>query len=66
MKYTVVGVVGVSCITEVEAGSPEEALIIAGDRELAGMCHSPFCGSIDETFHFDNDGMPRNLSISED
>jgi hypothetical protein len=60
MKYVVRGVATVSCWTEVEADSEEEALSIADGRELAALCHHPFSGEVDEAWHFENDGTPLN------
>lgn len=62
MKFKISGHVTVSCWTEVEAETEEEAKRIASDRMLAE--HNIDGGSdIDECWHFDNDGTPSNISI---
>ena len=65
MRYTVSGVVTVGCWTEVEANSEEEAIKIAEERDLAGLCYSPFSGSVDEEFHFSNDGEPKDFTVEQ-
>lgn len=69
MKYTITGKMTVSCWTEVEAESPEEALKIAQERANNEQVASVpiFSGSnpVDESFHFSNDGTPLNLEIEE-
>lgn len=61
MKYKFIATATVSCWTEVEADSLEEAKEIAGDRDLSSLCYVPFSGTIDEEWHFDNDGCPFNI-----
>lgn len=65
MKYTVRGLMTVSCWTEVEANSEDEALEIASGREAASLCWNPFSGRVDECFHFENDGEPQKLEIDD-
>jgi hypothetical protein len=65
MKYIVSGMMSVSCWTEVEADSKEEALEIAKQREASGMCYNPFTEEVDEEFHFSNDGVPIELTVYE-
>lgn len=62
MKYKVNGYLTVSCWTEVEANSEQEALQIALGRELASH-HIDGSFLVDECWHFDNDGSPENISI---
>lgn len=65
MKYTVRGVMTVSCWTEVEADSPEAALEIAEQREVGGLSISAIYPDEDECFHFDSDGVPFDLSVEK-
>ncbi len=65
MKYTVSGVVTVSCWTVVEADSEAEAVEIAEERNCAGLCCSPFSGRVDDEFHFSSDGEPTDLIVGE-
>ena len=65
MKYTINATVTVSCHTEVEANSEEEAIAIAQERELAGLCFAPFDAYATEAWHIDTDGMPQNLSAEQ-
>jgi hypothetical protein len=51
----------VSCYTEVEADSIEEAIEIAENRELAGLCAYPFTGDISEEWYFESDGVPFDI-----
>jgi hypothetical protein len=65
MKFLVTAHVTVSCYTEVEADSPEEAINIAEGRGLAEVIiDSPY--SIGECWHMDNDGVPFELSADAD
>ena len=61
MIYEISGKLTVSCWTKVQANSLEEALEIAREREVAGF---EISGSYsdDESWHFDNDGTPFELS----
>jgi hypothetical protein len=64
MRYIVQGKATVSCCTVVEADSIEQALEIAGERQLAdftGMVN-PFYEGMDEAFYFENDGTPADLT----
>lgn len=63
-KYTVEGLVTVSCFTKVQAESEEEAIKIAKDRELATF-HIDRLYSKDEYFHFFDDGIPFDLKIDK-
>jgi hypothetical protein len=63
MKYTIQATATVSCWTEVEAESEEDALKIAEERELAGLCYNPFSAGPDECWHIDTDGTPKNLYV---
>lgn len=62
MKYKISGQVTVSCWTEVEAESEEEAKRIASERTLAEH-HIDGCNEIDECWHFDNDGTPGHINV---
>ena len=64
MKYKISGQMTVSCWTEVEANSEEEAIEIAQERDPANLCHLPFSEESDEAWHFDNDGEPSEFHIS--
>jgi len=70
MKYGITGIMTVSCWTEVEADSPEEALKIARERAedemVASLNASPFTSPVAETFHFQNDGVPSDLEIEDE
>jgi len=62
-KYMVNGQVTVSCWTEVEAESREEAFKIAHDRDTASLAANSLYPDADEAWHFENDGMPEKLKI---
>jgi len=66
MKYIVSGSLTVSCWTEVEADSKEDALDIAMNRDTGTLCHSALYPEVDECFHFEDDGMPFNLTVEDD
>lgn len=63
--YRVMGIVSVSCWTDVEAASEAEALDIASERPMAGLCHAPFSGEADECFHIEIDGEPQDLMVDQ-
>lgn len=65
MIYKITGIVSVSCYTEVEADTPEEALRIAMRRPLADI-HIDGGNDVTECFHIDNDGEPTQLRIEEE
>lgn len=65
-KYIVRGEMTVSCWTEVEADSAEEAIRIAEERDAAGMSHNALYPDAHEAFHFENDGTPTDLRVEED
>lgn len=68
MKYTITGRMTVSCWTEVEAESKEEALKIANERANNDYVAPPEISGtyeVNEYFHFDTDGTPLNLEIEE-
>lgn len=62
--YTVTGLVTVTCWTEVEADSPEEAILIAKQRYVAEH-HIDGSFEVEDYFHFDNDGTPTELRIEK-
>ena len=62
--YRIIGTVGVSCWTDVEAESPEEAVRLAAQRGLADH-HIDGSFGEDESWHFDNDGTPGNLRVED-
>lgn len=64
MRYLVTGVVTVSVYTYVEADSEEEALIEAGQRELAKI-HIGGGYEADEFFHMSADGSPYDLRVED-
>ena len=66
MKYKFSATATVSCYTEVEADSLEEALEEAYSRELSGLCYAPFTGDVTEEWHFDNDSIPEEVKLAED
>lgn len=63
-EYTISGLATVSCYTRVKANSKKEALEIAEERELSPLCHAPFSYSDDDSFHFENDGSPKDLEVT--
>lgn len=62
--YNVSGTVTVSCFTEVEADSPEEAIRIAASRSIADI-HIDGSYELSECFHIDADGEPQGLHAEE-
>lgn len=62
MKYRVHGYMQVSCWTFVEADSPEEAIAEAQGRDPGQLVHRAIAPDDDECFHFENDGVPLDLS----
>lgn len=64
MRYNVSAVVTVSCFTEVEADSKEEAVKIAMQRGLAEI-HIDSSYPVDENWHIDVDGEPRDMEVEE-
>jgi hypothetical protein len=65
-RYYITGTLSVTCYTEVDANSPEEALEIASYRNVSGLCHAPFLSNSDEEWNFDNDGEPFDISINNE
>lgn len=59
MKFKVHGYMRVSCYTEVEADSAEEALKIATQREVADVMHTEPVG---DAWQIDTDGVPDGLT----
>tara|TARA_R110000803_G_scaffold210685_3_gene283208 strand:- start:5390 stop:5593 length:204 start_codon:yes stop_codon:yes gene_type:complete len=66
MKYKFRAAATVSCWTEIEADSLEEAKEEAEGRELADMCYQPFTSEIDDSWHFDNDGCAFDIALDEE
>ena len=65
-KFNVFGSVTVSCATVVEADSPEQAVQIAKGREMAELPAVVFNGyPIEETWHFENDGVPEVVRVEQ-
>lgn len=64
MKFQVSAVVTVSCFTEVEADTKEEAIKIAMERSMAEV-HVDGSYPLDETWHIDVDGEPRDAYAEE-
>jgi len=62
-KFRVMALMGVSAWTEVEAETEEEALEIAKSRDPGGLCHNAIYPGVDECWHFENDGEPRDVEI---
>lgn len=62
--FKISGLVTVSCYTEVEAESAAAALEIAASRQIADF-HIDGSYTIDECFHIEADGTPRELRIEE-
>lgn len=56
----------VSCWTEVEAETLEEAKKEAERRSLADLCYRPFSGPVDKCWHFENDGVPQEIEPEDD
>jgi len=63
-KFQINGKVTVSCWTVVEAETPEQALEIAKRRELCGF-HIDGTYEDTDSFIFDNDGTPFELTIED-
>jgi hypothetical protein len=64
MKYQINAQITVSCWTEVEAESEEEALEIAKDRCVADI-HIDGSFPEDECWHIAVDGEPVNIRVGE-
>ena len=62
MIYQVNGTITVSCWTEVEANSPEEAIEIANARPMADVLIDGGY-PIDECWHLDSDGTPEITTV---
>ncbi len=62
--FKISATVTVSCWTEVEASTEEEAKHIAARRTLAES-HIDGSYPVDECWHFDTDGEPTNIRIGE-
>ncbi len=60
--FKIEGHVTVSCWTEIEAPTEEEALQIATSRELATI-HIDGSFPVSESWHLDTDGMPFDLRV---
>ena len=65
-KFIVSGVATISCWTRVEADSAEQAIEIAGEREIASLSHNAFADDSGEFFHCDTDGTPKQLKAEEE
>lgn len=65
MKYRVCGELTVSCWTIVDAACPTEAILRAEERVVSDLCYAPFSGEDTEEWHFENDGVPQEISIEE-
>lgn len=65
MKYTVTALVTVSCYTEVEAGTKEEAMQLAQERSVEDILHDAGY-PLEEFWHIDNDGEPSEITIEEE
>ena len=66
MKFNLRAQITVSCWTEIEANSEEEALEIARNREVGSLSHGAIYPSADECWYFDNDGIPQKIEIDND
>ena len=55
----------VSCWTQVEAGTLEEARQKANNRTLAGLVYNPFSRKVTESWLFENDGEPQNIELDD-
>jgi Ni2+-binding GTPase involved in maturation of urease and hydrogenase len=64
-NYKIVGCITVSCYTEVQANSEEEALEIAKQRETSNFCYNPYTSSVKRSWHVESDGEPFDLEIYE-
>ena len=60
------GSVTVSCWTEVEADTGEQALAIAQDRELGKLYPSSISGDVSQVWHFSDDGAPQEIELDDD
>ena len=64
-KFNFTASVTVSCWTEVEAETLEEAKKEAKKRPLARLCYAPFSGEVDKYWHFENDGEPQEVKVED-
>ena len=64
--YKFRGSATVSCWTEVNAETEEQAKKIAEERELGGLSIYSIYPGCDEAWYFDNDGVPQDIEIYED
>jgi hypothetical protein len=60
--FSVSGLATFSCWTQVLATTESEAISIAKTRDLAGF-HIDTNFSVGNTWHFDNDGSPTDISV---
>ena len=65
-KFKFTAAATVSCWTEVEAETLEEAKEIAAGRELSDLCYMPYTSEINESWHFENDGMAVDIQHDQD
>ncbi|AMO55578.1 hypothetical protein GZ77_09480 [Endozoicomonas montiporae] len=65
-KFKFKAAVTVSCWTEVEAETLEEAMTEAKQRSLASLPYQPFSSPVNESWHFDNDGEPQEIESEDD
>ena len=60
------GSVTVSCWTEVEADTQEQALAIAQDREMGSLNCFSISSDVSEVWQFSDDGVPQEIELDDD
>lgn len=61
--YTVVGMITVSCYTEIDADSESEAIQKAQHRDVADT--TPHIHSLRQEWQLESDGVPYNIEIED-
>ncbi|WP_422444155.1 hypothetical protein [Endozoicomonas sp. ALB091] len=64
--YKFKGSATVSCWTEVEAETEEEARLIAEKRELGSLNAFSISGDVSKVWQFTDDGMPQDIELDDD
>lgn len=64
--FKLCGHLTVSCWTEVEAETLEEAMKIAEFRHVANLPYGPFSTSVNTSWHYGSDGIPFDIRNESD